>query len=384
MPRLDVLAYKLDVDNTDSFNEDVISYSGNSLILNWNSNKVWVQYKPDNIKFDKLTINFLKLRSQRWRCFFLPLITLAHIIQVSKLFILICWKFRPKIFIVENFLEGMIAGIIRRCGLVSKSIYLPCDWFAGYKYKKLTSNIANNLIFPYIDYFACRLNDIVVDRPGNITESRNKYWGRKIPTTERQFIQQPRIQVNNTSIDKKRANICFIGELREDSGVDLAIKALTKIRKKLDVTFKIIGHKRLSYEYFLKLCKEHNVEEYVKFLGFIGRKDFNSVLSDCLCGLNILITKNSYSSYGTPSKIMHYFQHLLPVIVTEGVSPPMVRDIKEKELGCVIGLSEDELVEAVLRIYSGQETYRKNIKDYIESFPKTGILSFLKEDNLQR
>jgi len=299
MHKVDVLAYKFDVDNTDSFNEDIISYSRNSIILNWSLKKIWVQYKPANIEFKKTTMNFFNIREQKWRYFFSPLITIVYVIQVFKFFLPICWKFRPKIFVVENFVEGLIAGIIRKCNLVDKTIYLPADWFAGHKYKKLLSNIANNLLFPCVDYWACKLNDVVIDRQGfDITEMRNKYWGMKIPTTKRQFIQQLRIQTTNICIDKKRPNICFIGEVRKDSGLDIAIKSLGNILKHQNTVLKIIGHKRLYYDYFINLSKEYDVTRYVKFLGFVERKDFNQVLSDCFCGINILSNLNSYSTVG--------------------------------------------------------------------------------------
>lgn len=383
MHRIDVLAYKFDVDSTDSFNEDVISYSSNSIILNWNANKIWVQYKPENIKLEKMAINFFQINNQRWRYYFSPFIYIVYIIQIFKLFIGICWKFRPKVFIVENYVEGMVAGIIRRIKLVDKSIYLPGDWFAGRNYNRLFSNIANNLLFPYIDYLACRFNDIVVDREGGkITESRNKYWGKIILTTEQQFIQRPRIKTTDIGIDKKRTNICFIGEIREDSGLDIAIKSLSRIRMHLDANLIVIGSKRLRYENFVKLAQSQGVNRYVKFLGFVERRDFGKVLADCFCGINIINIMNSYSSQSIPSKIMYYFQYLLPVIVTEGVYSLVVSVIQEHRLGLVIRPHEEEFIEAILKIYSEQEQYRSNIRNYMENFPEISILEFLSELNV--
>ncbi len=383
MSKIDVLAYKFDVDNTDSFNEDIIAYSPNSIIVNWNLNKMWVQYKPDNIKFKKMAVNFFNIRNQRVRYFFSPLRFMAQCIQITKHFILFCWKFRPKIFIVENYLEGMIAGIIRKFNLADKTIYLPADWYAGCRYKKLLSKLANNVIFPYIDYFACKLNDVVVDRQGGrITESRNKYWGRVIPTTKRQLIQPLRIQAINTCLDKKRPNICFIGEMREDSGLDIAIKSLGKLRMNGDFILKIIGYKRIAYEYFMKLAGQYKVRPYVKFLGFVERKDFGEVLSDCFCGINVLTNMNSYSTAGYPAKVTYYFQYLVPVIVSQGLAEFALQNIEDNELGLVIKPDEDNFVEAVLKIYSEQARYRRNIMDYIKSSPKSGIIDILKDEKL--
>lgn len=373
MNRIDILVYKHDEHDVDAFNEDILSYSNNSIILNWTNDKIWVHYKPSNVTFRKNTVNFFRMRNQRLSYLFSPFLLAINVFRLSKLFTVICWKFRPKVFLVENFLEGMIAGIIRRCKLVDKSIYLPSDWFAGYKYKKIFSHIANNLLFPYIDYLACKLNDVVLNRPDQVAEMRNNYWGKKIAKKEEWYFPQSRVRATVKHTDGMKKNICFIGEMRIDSGLDIAIRSLDKIRKHYDITFKIIGSKRLYYDYFLDLSKQHKVDRYVHFLGFVERKDFNEVLSDCFCGINILKSMNSYSSHVIPSKIIHYLQYLLPVIVSEGANRSILLDIIKNELGVIIKPYENEFIDAILKVYFEQTRYRENIISYLESFPKTSL-----------
>jgi len=71
------------------------------------------------------------------------------------------------------------------------------------------------------------------------------------------------------------------------------------------------------------------------------------------------------------------------VIVTEGIGERMLLDIRNNKLGLIIRPTEDEFVEAVLKIYNDQNFYRKNIVSYIKSFPKTGIIDFLRDEDLK-
>jgi len=377
MKKIDILAYKFDVDNTDDFNEDVIIFSKNSIILNWNSRKIWVQYKPADVNLIITKITFLNIHNKLLRYLLSPFLMLAHSCQVFFYFFYICIKVRPKIFIVENFLEGMIGGIIRRLNLVDKSIYLPCDWFQGHDYKRAISNIANNLLFPRIDLLACRLNDVTLDRPSHITQARNKYWKKIIPTTKIKFFQQPRLKVARRTADGKSNNICFIGEMREDSGLDIAIKALSLIRKDFDIRLKVLGNKRLNYKNFKQLAEDWGVSAFVSFLGFVERGDFKDTLSDCFCGISLLKTKDSYSSYGLPSKIMYYFLYQLPVITTQGLAADDLSSIRNNNLGLIINPTVEDFAQAAINVYVQQDIYPESIKKYIESFPKTGIINVL-------
>jgi len=377
MRKIDILAYKFDVDNTDEFNADLILFSKNSVILNWNSRKIWVQYKPDDLKLMITQVTFLNIHNKPLRYLLSPFLMLAHCFEVFFYFFYICLKARPKIFIVENFLEGVIAGIIRRLDLAEKSIYIPCDWFQGHDYGRVISNLANNVLFPRLDWLACKLNDLTLDRPSHITQARNAYWKRNIPTTKIKFFQQPRLKVVNRTAQVKSRNICFIGEMREDSGLDIAIKALPAIRRNLDIRLKVLGNKRLNYQNFKKLAQDCGVAPFVSFLGFVDRSNFEATLSDCFCGISLLKTLDSYSSYGLPSKIMYYFLYQLPVITTQGLAADDALTIKNNNLGLIINPTVEDFVQAAVKVYAQQDIYPESIKKYIVSFPKTGIIDIL-------
>lgn len=379
MNKLDILIFKQYSSDTDSFIEDILDYKSNSVILIVDFDKIMVRYKPSNINFKKNTILLFKTKSYKLNYYISPLIVFINMVKILKLFSFICWRYRPKVFWVENSYAALIVGFLRKCHLCGKSIYLPGDWVAikGNK-KKLLSYVGNNLVFPILDYLACKLNDVVLNHTKKIAEARYKFWGKKIAKKEKLYLYQPRIKISNISLNKMNKNICFIGQMRKESGLDLAIKALSKIRQHQDISLIIIGPKTQYYEYFRRLSKQYHVEPHVKFLGFVETDRFINILSDCFCGINLLIVKDTYSFYTIPGKIMHYIQYLLPVIATEGTGY-FSSVVKDNELGLVIEASETEFINAVYKIYHEQREYRNNIIKYINSFPKVDIKELIED-----
>jgi glycosyltransferase involved in cell wall biosynthesis len=366
MVKADILAFKMNSSDTESFENDIINYSKNSIILIHDLEKITVRYKPSNIYLKDNIIWYFKTKNHKYFYIF-------NTVKILKLFFLICWKFRPRVVWVENTDAAVIVGLLRKCRLCDESIYVPGDWLVNPVNKKnFFSYVANNLLFPINDYLACKLNDVVLNHTPRLSEARYKFWGRKIAKKEKLYIFNPRIKISAISPNKMSKNICFIGQMRKDSGLDLAIKALNKIRQEEDVSLIIIGPKTHHYEYFKQLSKQYHVEQYVKFLGFVETDQLIKILSDCFCGINILTLKQTYSYYTIPGKIMHYIQYMLPVIVTDGIGffSSVVRD---NELGLVIEPSETEFINSIFKIFHAQEQYRNNILKYVSSLPKIDI-----------
>lgn len=373
MSKIDILAFKMYSSDTESFIDDIIGYSRNSIILVYDLDKISVHYKPPNVNFKENTLVFFKTQNDKLNYYISPLLYSIYLLRLLKLFLFICWRYRPKVAWIENTYAGMIVGFLRKFHLCDKSIYLPGDWLVNpINKKRLFSYLGNNVLFPSMDYLACKYNDLVLNHTQTISDERYNFWGRKIAKNEKLYIYSPRIKISNISLDKMAKNICFIGQMRKESGLDLAIKALNKIRQYQDISIIIIGPKTKEYEYFWQLSKQYHVEQYVKFLGFVETDRFIEILPDCFCGIGVITIKETYSFYTIPGKMMHYIQYMLPVIVSEGIGyfSTIVRDNK---LGLVIESSEAEFINAVCKIYNDQKEYRNNIIKYINSFPKIDI-----------
>ena len=371
MNRIDILAFIPDSIDTEIFIEDAISYSNNSIILLFDNENIKVGYKSPNVNFGKTIFKHYKYKKQSSNYLIMFLNFLSFCLLFTRLLTVICWKYRPKVCWIGNTHAATVVGILRKLNLTNKSIYVPGDWLASSRHKKFLSYIGSNLIFTICDYLACKFNDVVLNHTEQIAAARYKFWGRKIAKKEKLYLLNLKIKAKS-NIEKKINNICFIGNLREDSGLAIIVKALSEIRKFQDIGLKIIGPKNHRSEDIRQLSIRYSVDQYVKILDFVETEQLAEILSDCFCGINLITSTNSYSSYTIPAKIINYLQHLLPVIVTEGVGP-LASIIRDNKLGLVIEPSQEAFINSVFKIYNENKQYRKNIVCYINSLPKTNI-----------
>jgi len=374
MNRIDILAYKMYSYDTDAFIRDVLNYSKNSIIVVFDFDKIIIHHKPSNIEFKKDTIYYPSKRNLYFKLLWYPI----YLWQLTKLLFAICWKYRPRICWIENTDAAVIVGILRRLHLCAKSIYLPGDWVAGYRNKKdILGYIFKNIIFPVHDYLACKLNDMVLDHTKEIAEARYRFWNKEITKKHGLYGYKPQVRSVPANSGGDKRFLCFLGDIRKDSGLDIVIFALSEVRKKYDIALKVIGPENYErYEYLKKLAAELGVAQHVDFLGFVKTDKLAEVLSDCFCGINLLTSVDSYSSYTIPGKFIHYLQFLLPVLTTKG-GGPFVSQIQEKGLGIVIEPHKDKVVGAIIDIYREQNSYRGNIIQYINSQPTMSIREFV-------
>lgn len=363
-----------DAHTNESFNKDIIAYKNNSIVVNVNSKKIWISYKLSTITNVKNSpVYFIKTKNERLNYYVSPLLFLIHNFVVYMFLLNICFKSRPRVVLAEGYLYALYAGVFRKCGLCNKSIYLSGDWLYGHKDKsRRLAYIANHYFFPYMDYLACKLNDVVVNYVDKIKDSRYKYWNKKIANKERVESLPYRIFPSNINLEKNNKKICFIGNMRSDCGLDMAIKSLNKLRKYSDFSLIIVGAFSHNYKYFYNLAEQHQVEKYVEFLGFLDRDKFAEVLTNCFCGLNMIIYPDSYTSYTIPGKSMDYLQYLLPSISTKYIGE-IATVIQKHSLGIIIEPSENEFISAVLEIYREQKKFRENIINFINTSQKLNV-----------
>jgi len=372
--RVDILAFKMESFDTEDFIKELISYSRDCIILVVDFDKMVIKYKPQNVSFQRNVFEFHKTKSNKLNNLILPFLFLLDILLLIRIFAAICFKYRPRICWIENLYVTFIIGILKKFHLCGKLISLSSDWLVNPAEKRLWSYIANNLLFPFLDYFGWRLSDVVLYGDERLAQARYRFWGRNIAKRKKMFspICFPGLSLKINNSDRARNAICFLGDMRLDSGLDIAIKALFDIRKQEGIVLKIIGPQRQNYEYFKKLTTECRLEAYVEFFGFIEAGKLREILDDCFCGINILTSLNSYSNYAIPGKQIHYLQFLLPIIATEdaGILVPV---IKEKALGIIIEPTQVAFKNSIIKVYKDQVEYRKNIINFINNIQRINI-----------
>ena len=162
---------------------------------------------------------------------------------------------------------------------------------------------------------------------------------------------------------RERKQICFLGLVREDSGLEWVIPSLPKLWEKYGIKLVIIGWPSPHLKKIKELIVTNNAQECIEFHNHLDYGKLKEVLDSCFCGLNLITNTDSYSTYGIPGKLIDYLQMLIPLIITDGVGP-FAKVVQEKQLGLVIKSSE-ELTMAIEELYSNNSSYQKNIQNYI-------------------
>ncbi len=378
MKNIDLLAYKIYSYDTESFVSDVLKYYKNSIILVFDFEKIACWHKPSDMPQDFKTQYFCSFNSKTLNKWLSPI---RFFVNTLLLFSLISWsiiKFRPKICWMENTYAAFISGIFRKLKFTTKTFYLSGDWLVSKRFKGPLTYFGSNMLFPALDYCACRWNDVVLNHSKAISDARREFWRKSITNKEASYEYKFKIKIQADGVTKNRKAICFLGSPRNDSGLDLIIMTLAKYFKNDEFTIKIIGPNRQAYEYFKKLAIDQGVGDKVRFLGFVKTDELPVILSDCFCGLNLVKSNESYTSYTIPGKLVHYLQYLLPVIATSGIGY-MADEVKNKNLGVIVKPELNDIYNAVRLVFEKQVEFRSSIINYIDSQPEICIGELIKK-----
>jgi glycosyltransferase involved in cell wall biosynthesis len=161
----------------------------------------------------------------------------------------------------------------------------------------------------------------------------------------------------NDEIERK--TIVYMGAFLEKQGIQLVLKVLPEVIKKLGkIKFVIIGVGVYEPE-IKRLIKEYGLEEYIDFRGYIeDHVEMEQMLCKCAIGLApYIIDKTSFSYYADPGKAKVYLGCGLPVIITK--FPLIAYEIDERGAGIAIDYNEDELKDALIKMLSDDEAYFK-------------------------
>ncbi|MDP2943887.1 MAG: glycosyltransferase [Candidatus Omnitrophota bacterium] len=375
MDKIAILVFRIDSADAGDFQEELCAYSKNSLLLLFDSRRIIVKYHKEGIRFKKNTFRFYRGKNKKLNYLFAPFLLLLDNFLMIKIFSSIFLKYRPRICWMENLYVAVFIVFLKKLNLFkTRLIYLPNDWLVNPSYKRIWSYFGNNFIYPFLDYVACRFSDEVIYCDQKLAQARYNFWARKLAKKEKSFsqINFPGLKIKANNSDTVKNAICFLGDMRMDSGLDLAIKSLSYLSNDYNIILKIIGPIKYNYDYFEKLTKKYKVEKYVEFVGFVEVEHLTEVLSGCFCGINVLTSINSYSNYAIPGKQIHYLQFLLPILTTENAGT-LVPLIKEKGLGLVINPKQLDFNEAVIKIYKEQAKYRENIINFINCINRVNI-----------
>lgn len=272
-----------------------------------------------------------------------------------------------------------LAGIVlRRLGRVDKVVYYTIDYFS----QRFSNKIVNKL-YHMIDKISVRFADETWNLSPVMIQAREKFNNMNREIYDKQktvpvgvwFYEIKRKPLNE--IDKNK--IIFIGHLAAYMGVDLILKAVPIIIKKIPtLKLEIVGGGDM--EQSLKdLAKDLQIINNVKFYGWIHeRKKIDEILSDGAVGLapfNTTLLHDEIKN-ADPAKLKDYMAFGMPVIVTNAVSN--VKQLEAFKCCIVIDYDVQALANAVIKFLQNEKLlkeYRNNALTYAQQFDYYNIYS---------
>ena len=269
------------------------------------------------------------------------------------------------LFVAVDNLNAFQAIILKWVGRVDTVIYYTIDMFP-----KRFENKFLNWLYIQLDRFCVRYADETWNVSGKMKDVRGDSGSGRQYTVPIGIWYDKAPRKPFSAIDKKK--LIFVGHLVPHMGVDLIIRAMPEIIKKIPgVTLDIIGGgEELSR--LQSLSRSLHVTDVIKFHGWVrSRKRLESLLA---CGAVGLATFNTdildeKVRNADPGKIKDYMQAGMPVIATDALSSR--DDITAAHAGIIIPYTEDALVDAVTALLTGKDMlqdFRRNALAYVQQF----------------
>lgn len=271
------------------------------------------------------------------------------------------------LFVGSGNINALMGIILKKLGKVEKTVFYCIDYIP----QRFNNRIINN-IYHLIDKICAEGCDVTWNLSPRMIEGREKRWRKNFP---KQVVAPHGVHFSRIKrlpfdkIDKKE--IVFMGSILQKQGIQLVIKALPEIIKKIkDVHFTIIGTG--PYEKNLKdLVKKMKLIKAVTFTGYIeSHRELENIISKGALGIALYNPKiDQFTYYSDPGKVKVYLGAGLPIIITD--VPYIAGEIKKRKCGIIVDYKEENITKAIAELLKDEnklKTYRRNAIKYAEEF----------------
>jgi glycosyltransferase involved in cell wall biosynthesis len=280
-------------------------------------------------------------------------------------------------------LNAVCGILLRKLGKINRVVYYCIDY-----YPLRFENRFLNYLYYQLDKFCVRHADETWNVSDKMVEARKKKCGMSPSAYSRQKtvpigVWFDRVKRKDLSqINKHQA--VFVGYLKDEMGVDLVIRSIPEIIKKIpDFEFLLIGGGD-EYENLKKLCQELEVESYVVMTNWVkDRLRLEDLMLGGAVGLapfNVNICDEKFYN-ADPTKIKDYLQMGMPVILTS--VPASSEQLRKAGCAIIIDYDEKSLADAITDLLQDEEIlriYRQRAVEYIKDYDWNKIFG----DNLSR
>ncbi len=210
----------------------------------------------------------------------------------------------------------------------------PAMW-QEVSYRKINYLIKNPFFGKSIERLSVRLaNHVIVV----VEESKNRLVNMGISSSKITIVSNtPNLEIfsknHKTSFSQKnRLIILYVGNVSRARGLDVAIKAMPNLKKRIDNLYMFIVGSGNYLENLKKLAKELGLENDIIFTGWVHSKQVPSYIYESdICIIPHYCTEHKNTTI--PNKIFDFMACGKPVIVSD--ARPLKRIVNQENCGIV-------------------------------------------------
>ncbi len=293
------------------------------------------------------------------------------------------WQTKEKwdLCIAANNLNAFSAIWLKKLGLVKKVVFYTVDFVPQRFDNKLL-----NAFYHWVEKFAVINADETWILSPRVREGRRKYLGLDKIFDEKQILVPEGVWIDR--INRKPTGVnqyaaIFVGHLAKRMGVQIVIKAIPLIIKKIpDFKFIIIGKGNYRKE-LEKIVKKLKLEKHVEFKGYIkDHQEVEEMIASCAVGIATYTKDESgLTFYADPAKTKVYLGCSIPVVMTNAFYN--AHDIANAGAGIVVKNNLEDITRAIINIIEDKKRWQEYKKNALE-FAKQFDYNIIFPSNLER
>lgn len=290
------------------------------------------------------------------------------------------------IFIGVACFSTLMGLLLRKLGIVRYIIYYSIDYYP--MPQKFSFNTLVVKAFRIVDRLCVKNVDLVWHITPRIAEARERFSGlnrNSYKSIDVPLCYDKKLFSAKPFGEIERHTLGFVGTLSPNQGLQLVIRAMPELAKKIpDMKVRIIGSG--IYEAELKrMIENSSVKEHFIFHGFIKKeKEMLDIISRTAIGLAPwTMSKEDNAQFADPGKPKLYAFCGLPTIITR--STAVADEIDNMKAGVTINYDVEEFVEAVAKLLKNEkllEKYRENALRFAHKYTSDNIFSSAWEKTL--
>ncbi len=275
------------------------------------------------------------------------------------------------VFIGVDNLNAFSGIILKKLRIVKKVVYYTIDYFPT----RFNNQLLNKL-YHIVEKFCVTYADEVWNVSPVMAYAREKHNGMDKALRKKQYTLPIGVWFEKSPRKKflkiGKTKLIFSGHLVPHMGVDLAIRSMPSILKRIpDATLEIVGGGQEENK-LRQMVTQLKLEKHVIFWGWVrDRKKLEEILSLGAVGIAPFNTEilDEKVKNADPGKIKDYMVMGMPVIVTDAIST--ADKIKKSKSGIIIQYKSEDFVDAVVTLLKDSQTlreYRENALSYARQF----------------